>query len=117
MARRQTRLGAPLPSLVPAIEGSGPTLRVYSVAGELFPTKQLGIRLGYSRPDGESAEAESYGVGATWFFKPRLAVQLTLSRTTLDDLPILDGACNRAHPDREMVRTGKSTHRRVFPRN
>jgi hypothetical protein len=81
-------ISSPLPSLVPATQGDGPTLRVYSVAGELFPTNRLGIRLGYSRPDGEGADAESYDVGATWFFKPRVAVQFTLSRTSLDGVPL-----------------------------
>jgi hypothetical protein len=75
--------------LVPAMQGSGPTLRVYSVAGELFPTNRLGIRLSFSRPDGELApDAESYEIGANWFFKPRMAVQFTLSRTSRDDIPL-----------------------------
>jgi len=79
-------VSSPLPSLVPATQGSGPTLRVYSVAGELFPTNRLGIRLGFSRPDGEGTpDAESYDVGTTWFFKPRVALQFTLSRTIRDD--------------------------------
>ena len=78
-----------LPSFVPAPQGDGPTLRVYSVAGELFPTNRLGIRLGFSRPDGERApDAESYDFGTTWFFKPRVAVQFTLSRTNRDDIPL-----------------------------
>ena len=77
-----------LPSFVPSPQGDGPTLRVYSVAGELFPTNRLGIRLGFSRPDGERApDAESYDLGTTWFFKPRVAVQFTLSRTSRDDVP------------------------------
>jgi hypothetical protein len=76
-----------LPSLIPATQEDGPTLRVYSVAGEVFPTNRLGIRLGFSRPDGEGTpDAESYDVGTTWFFKPRVAVQFTLSRTSRDDL-------------------------------
>lgn len=78
---------SPLPSLATQVDG--PTLRVYSVAGELFPTNRLGIRLGFSRPDGEgAADAESYDVGTTWFFRPRVAVQFTLSRTSRDDVPL-----------------------------
>jgi hypothetical protein len=84
-ADAELAIRSPLPAFVPATEGDGPTLRVYSVAGELFPTNRLGIRVSYSRPDGDgAANAESYGVGATWFFKPRIAVQFTLSRTSLD---------------------------------
>lgn len=78
-------ISSPLPSLVPATSGDGPTRRVYSVAGELFPTNRLGFSLGFSRPDGELVpDAESYDVGASWFFKPRVAVQFTLSRTSID---------------------------------
>ena len=87
-AEAEFGISSPFPSLVPARQGSGPTLRVYSVAGELFPTNRLGVRLGFSRPDGEFApDAESYDVGTTWFFKPRVAVQFTLSRMSRDDVP------------------------------
>ena len=60
------------------------TLRAYSVAGELFPTDRLGVRVGYSLPYGDGADA-AYDVTATWFFKPRVALQLGLSRTSIDD--------------------------------
>jgi hypothetical protein len=72
-----------LPLLTP---GDGPSLRQYSVAAELFPTDRLGVRVGYSRPDSEF-DFDSYDVGATWFFKPRVAVQFGLSRATLDTAP------------------------------
>jgi hypothetical protein len=81
-------ISSPFTPLVPATQGDGPTLRVYSVGGELFPTNRLGISLRYSRPDGEGADAEGYGVGATWFFKSRVAVQFNLSRTSFDDVPL-----------------------------
>lgn len=77
---------SPLRSLVPLTEEDGPTLRVYSAAGELFPTNRLGVRVGYSKPDREGPDPESYSVGTTWFFKPRVAVQFTLSRTNLPDV-------------------------------
>lgn len=67
-------------------QADGPSLRVYSVAGELFPTQKLGVRVGYSRPDGDF-DVDSYDVGATWFFKPRVAVQFAFSRSSLDDAP------------------------------
>jgi len=66
-------------------QADGPSLRVYSVAGELFPTQRLGVRVGYSRPD--DFDVDSYDVAATWFFKPRVAVQFALSRSTVDDAP------------------------------
>jgi hypothetical protein len=65
----------------------GPTLRVYSVAGELFPTGRLGVRVGYSRPDYEGASSEGYDIATTWFFKPRVAVQLSWSRASFDNAP------------------------------
>lgn len=93
-------ISSPLPSLVPAMSGNGPTRRVYSVAGELFPTHRLGISLGFSRPDGELVpDAESYDIGASWFFKPRVAVQFTLSRTSIDL-----GAFGTGHSDNAGIR-------------
>jgi hypothetical protein len=62
---------------------SGPSLREYSVAAELFPTDRLGVRVGYSRP--EDFDVENYDVAATWYFKPRVAVQFGLSRIAQDD--------------------------------
>jgi hypothetical protein len=66
-------------------QADGDAFRVYSVAGELFPTDRLGVRIGYSRPDGY--DSDSYNVAATWFFKPRIAVQFELGRSTIDDAP------------------------------
>ena len=60
--------------------------RAYSVATELFPTQRFGVRVGYSRPDGDF-DIDSYDVGATWFFKPRVAVQFVLSRANFDGVP------------------------------
>jgi hypothetical protein len=79
---------SPMLSLVPASPSDGPTRRVYSVAGELFPTNRLGVRVGYSQPeyDGHAIDVATYDVTATWFFKPRVAVQFGLSRTSIDDL-------------------------------
>lgn len=73
-------------ALIPFV-GTPPDLdgaRTYSVAAELFPTRTLGVRVGYSRPD---RDVDSYGVGATWFFKPRVAVQVALSTSKVDDAP------------------------------
>jgi putative general porin len=77
---------SPLTAFVP-FTSDGPSGRVYSVAGELFPTDRLGVRLGYSRPDGGAMDADTYNVTTTWFFKPRIAVELSLSRTHWDDIP------------------------------
>jgi hypothetical protein len=81
----QVDVTSPMPSLVPASPGDRGSVRVYSVAGELFPTDRLGVRLGYSRPDGNVWESKTYDVTTTWFFKPRVAVQFGLSRTSFHD--------------------------------
>jgi hypothetical protein len=47
----------------------------------------LGLRLGYSRPDGDVPDGEGYDFAATWFFKPRVAVQFSFARTRQDDAP------------------------------
>jgi hypothetical protein len=69
--------------VVPDPVGIDDRLRVYSVAGELFPIPRLGVRLGYSRPDGANVpDGETYDLATTWFFKPHIAVQLALARAT-----------------------------------
>lgn len=78
----EIRSGLPLPNP----PGIGDESRVYSVATELFPTNRLGVRVGYSRPDGDR-DVDSYDVTATWFFKPRIAVQLGLSRSNIEVAP------------------------------
>ncbi len=59
----------------------------YALAGELFPTQGLGIRLGYARWDGDEPLGETYELGATWYFKPSIGAQVVMSRTK-SELPI-----------------------------
>ena len=59
----------------------------YALAGELFPTQGLGIRLGYARWDGDEPLGERYELGTTWYFKPSIGAQVALSRAK-SDLPI-----------------------------
>jgi hypothetical protein len=73
--------------------------RVYSVAGELFPTTRLGVRLGYSRPDAEDGDVDAYSVATTWFFKPRVAVQFSYLRSTQEG-----GSALYHHADTAAVR-------------
>jgi hypothetical protein len=68
------------------VSNSASSRRVYSVATELFPTQRLGMRVGYSQPDSD-VDIDAYDVGATWFFKPRVAVQFVFSRTNFDTVP------------------------------
>jgi Putative general bacterial porin len=71
---------------IPVLTGGGQPVRQYSVAAELFPTDRLGVRVGYTRPD-RDFNVDGYDLAATWFFKPRIAVQFTLSHTSVDDAP------------------------------
>lgn len=54
--------------------------RVYSVAGELFPTPRVGVRIGYSRWDGDSSIDDAYDVTATWFVARSVGLAFTFSR-------------------------------------
>jgi hypothetical protein len=58
----------------------------YSVGGELFPTRRLGVGLGYVRWDGEPLLDDGYNVNTTWFFHERVAVRFAYARTTRDEL-------------------------------
>ena len=59
----------------------------YAVAGELFPTNALGIRLGYACWDGDEVLDHSVELAATWFFKRRFGARVVLAKTRTD-LPI-----------------------------
>jgi hypothetical protein len=51
------------------------------VAGEIFPTPKLGLRLGYSAWDGEFApDVDSYDLSATWFATHKVGIALTFSQ-------------------------------------
>ncbi|HEY8519314.1 MAG TPA: hypothetical protein VIN61_04495 [Gammaproteobacteria bacterium] len=51
------------------------------MAGELFPTAALGVRIGYARWDGDDALDKLYDVGVSWFFRRRIGVQVGWSQT------------------------------------
>ncbi len=57
-----------------------PQLRSYSVGGELFPTTRIGIRVGYTRWDDETAADHAYDVAATWFFRRNVGLRFAFSR-------------------------------------
>ncbi len=54
--------------------------RVYTAAAELFPTRKLGVRVGYTRWDGSAASDRAYDVGATWFVTRNVALRFSLGR-------------------------------------
>jgi hypothetical protein len=53
----------------------------YSVGSELFPTRRLGVRVGYVRWDGDEQREDGYDVGATWFFLRNVAARFAFART------------------------------------
>jgi hypothetical protein len=53
----------------------------YGLAGELFPTAALGIRVGYARYDGDEVLDENVELGATWFFRRKVAARIVLTRS------------------------------------
>ncbi len=65
---------------------------IYSVAGELFPTRKLGVRLGYAGWDGSSTLDYAYDVAATWFVSRNVGLRFALGRqhahAALDDTDI-----------------------------
>jgi hypothetical protein len=66
------------------------SFRTYTVTGELFPRERLGVRLGYSRWDGDRLRDEGYTLSTTWFFTNRVAVSFEVDRT--DRKRVIQGA-------------------------
>jgi len=68
--------------------------RTYFVAGELFPLTKLGVRVGFTRIDGENLNTEVTDVEASWFFRRNLGLELNITRQE-DDVVSTDGAALR----------------------
>jgi hypothetical protein len=73
---------------VPSTRESKSRRERYSLSGELFPTKALGIRLGYARWDGRETLDERYELAASWFFKPGIGARVAFAKTRTD-LPVV----------------------------
>jgi hypothetical protein len=67
------------------LSASLPRLQSYSVAGELFPTAKLGVRIGYTRWDDDTRADDAYNVAATWFVRRDLGLQFIYSQQSVDD--------------------------------
>jgi hypothetical protein len=65
-------------------ELSLPRRRSYTAGAELFPTPKLGLRLGYTRFDDDTAADDAYEASATWFFRRNIGVDLGYSRQSTD---------------------------------
>ena len=62
-----------------------PRLRSYSVAGELFPTTRLGVRVGYTRWDDDTPADQAYDVTTTWFVTRNVAIRFAFLRQRADN--------------------------------
>jgi hypothetical protein len=59
-------------------------LRTYSLGSELFPTRRLGVSIGYTTWAGDTVRDEAYGLVTTWFVRKDLALSVVLNRTNQD---------------------------------
>lgn len=71
------------------------SLEVYSVGGELFPTRRIGVRVGYSRTDGDAPTVDAYDVGVSWFLRRDFALDFSVSRQSGSALGDSEGAAVR----------------------
>jgi hypothetical protein len=55
--------------------------RIYALAGELFPTRKLGVRLAYQRWDGDPITEERWDASTTWFFRRDFALRFAYGTT------------------------------------
>ena len=60
---------------------TGPTQREYSVAGEIFPTVALGIRVGYTSYSDIGQLDDRYELAASWFFRRSVAAEFVFAKT------------------------------------
>src|SRR5690606_35468358 len=81
-------IGTAPPGPFEGIRSSSARAERYTRAGELYPTPALGVRVGYARWNGDDALDERYDIGATWFVRRRIGVQLAW-RKTESRLPIM----------------------------
>jgi hypothetical protein len=59
-------------------------IRSYSVGAELYPIAKLGVRVGYSRFDGQTSQDDAIDLGLSWFFRPSIGLELSVAREESD---------------------------------
>jgi hypothetical protein len=64
--------------------GNGDPPRTYFVGAELYPVPTIGVRLGYEKLDSLGVDEDTVSMGASWFFKRNVGLELTLSRLATD---------------------------------
>ncbi len=65
-------------------DASSDEVDAYSVAGEILPTRRLGVRLGYTSWNGDVLREDGYEIAATWFFVRNVGVRFAFARATND---------------------------------
>ena len=58
----------------------GETPRTYVLGAELYPVSTVGVRLGYERLDSPGSEVNTVSIGASWFVRRKVGLELMLSR-------------------------------------
>ena len=71
---------------VPLQGGGVDSPRIYFVGGELYPVPTIGVRLGYESVDSPDFEfdEDTFSIGASWFVRRNVGLELTLSRHDTD---------------------------------
>ena len=81
---------SPAPPGLAAIAGVSSTgfdlgpIRSYSVGAELYPIAKLGVRVGYSRFDGQTSQDDAIDLRLSWFFRPSIGLELSVAREESD---------------------------------
>ena len=71
-------------AVLEASEVSPPDVDNYQIAGELFPTSRLGVKLGIAMSDAGNVDLERTELSVTWFFKRAIAVEFSIAQTEAD---------------------------------
>lgn len=59
--------------------------RTYFVGAELYPVPTIGVRLGYESFKSPAFDEDIVSIGASWFFRRNVGIDLTLSREDAND--------------------------------
>jgi hypothetical protein len=68
-------------------------INLYSVGTELFPTAKIGVRVGYTRFDGDDsfdASEYAYDVGVSWFITHHVGLEFGFARLEPEESDFLE---------------------------
>lgn len=75
----------------------------YFVGAQLYPIPSIGVRVGYESTDQPGLDETTASIGASWFFRPNVGLDLTLSRDDTDiDSPFFED--DEPSPKRAVLR-------------